>query len=119
MYCPKCGEVVDDKAIMCPYCKHKLQNIDAGSNVDYYEQKRNIPNHLALSILVTLFCCLPLGIIAIVNSAQVDSQLRAGNIEGARRSSRAAKNMIVWSVSLGAFFIIAYLIVVVMLGFQV
>lgn len=32
----------------------------------------NVPNHLVMSILCTLFCCLPLGIVGIINAAKVN-----------------------------------------------
>lgn len=34
------------------------------------------------SILVTLFCCLPLGIVGVVNATRVESRFYAGDIEG-------------------------------------
>ena len=43
----------------------------------------NIPNYLVQAILVTIFCCLPFGIVAIVFAAQVNSALAAGNYEAA------------------------------------
>jgi hypothetical protein len=60
------------------------------------ERRPNIPNYLVQSILVTLCCgCgLPFGIVAIVNAAQVNSKLSAGDIAGARRASDSAK---MWS----------------------
>ncbi len=53
-----------------------------------------IPNYLAQAILVTLFCCMPLGIPAIIYASQVNSKAQAGDIEGAKDSSRKAR---VWS----------------------
>ena len=50
-----------------------------------------VPNYLAQSILVTLFCCLPFGIPAIVYAAQVNGKLQAGDVAGAQASSRKAK----------------------------
>jgi hypothetical protein len=50
-----------------------------------------IPNYLVQSILVTLCCCLPLGIVAIVYSAQVNSKLSVGDVAGAQASSDKAK----------------------------
>ena len=50
-----------------------------------------IPNYLVWSILSTLCCCIPFGIVAIVFSAQVNSKLAAGDVAGARASSDKAK----------------------------
>jgi hypothetical protein len=50
-----------------------------------------IPNYLVQSILVTLCCCLPFGVAAIVYAAQVNSKQAAGDLAGARDSSNKAK----------------------------
>ena len=42
------------------------------------------------SILVTLFCCLPFGIVGIIKASQVESQFRVGNYTGAQQSSADA-----------------------------
>lgn len=47
-------------------------------------------NWLVESILVTLFCCLPFGIVAIVQAARVDSRFAAGDLQGALQSSKEA-----------------------------
>lgn len=54
-----------------------------------------IPNYLVQSIIVTLCCCLPLGVVAIVFAAQVNSKLAAGDVAGAREASAKAK-MFCW-----------------------
>lgn len=51
----------------------------------------NIPTYLVQSILVTIFCCMPFGIAAIVFAAQVESKRANGDIEGALSSSSKAK----------------------------
>lgn len=64
-----------------------------------------VPNHLVWAILVTLFCCLPLGIVSIVKAAEVNGKLAAGDLAGARQSSEAAKKWAIWgaAVTLAAF----------------
>ena len=62
---------------------------------------QKIPNYLAQSILVTLLCCLPLGIPAIVFAAQVNGKVAVGDVEGALNSSRKAKMWCWWALGLG------------------
>ncbi len=48
-------------------------------------------NYLIQSILVTLCCCLPLGIVGIIFAAQVDSKWNAGDQAGAISAAENAK----------------------------
>lgn len=78
-----------------------------------------IPNHLAWAIVSTvlsfLVCCVAClsfpgivtGIVAIVFSTKVNSLLRAGDIDGARRASASAK---IWCWVTTAILIVAVLI---------
>lgn len=63
------------------------------------------PNHMAWSILVTIFCCLPFGIVAIVKSSKVNGLWYNGYCDESRRMSESARNWCVGSmaVSLVAF----------------
>jgi hypothetical protein len=58
-------------------------------------------NYLAGAILVTLFCCLPAGIVAIVKAGQVNGLWQNGDYAGAQAASVAAKKWIWISVALG------------------
>ena len=49
-------------------------------------------NYLVWSILVTLFCCLPLGIVAIVKSASVNGLWAQGQYAEAQAAAASAKN---------------------------
>lgn len=51
----------------------------------------DIPNYLWQSIAVTLCCCLPFGIVAIVYAAQVKTKATVGDIAGAQDASSKAK----------------------------
>lgn len=64
--------------------------------------------YLALSILVTLLCCLPFGIPAIVFAAQIDGKLRSGDIAGATQSARMAKIWIIVGAASGFAFLLIY-----------
>ncbi|MDA3800442.1 MAG: CD225/dispanin family protein [Kiritimatiellae bacterium] len=103
MYCRKCGAQNDDNANKCLQCGEALQT--TAKNV---ELPQKIPNYLAQSILVTIFCCLPFGIAAIVFAAQVNSKIQAGDIQGAMASSRMAKIWSWWAFGVGIVFQIAY-----------
>src|SRR5437762_2059610 len=70
MYCRKCGTQNEDNAYQCVKCGEVLQQPQPGSAAPPPAQP--IPNYLAQAILVTVFCCLPFGIPAIVFAAQVN-----------------------------------------------
>lgn len=67
-----------------------------------------IPNHLVWAILVTLFCCLPGGIVAIVYAAQVDGKAAAGDYAGAQQSSDNAKLWCWISLGVGLLAVVAW-----------
>jgi hypothetical protein len=58
-------------------------------------------NYLVWSILVTLFCCLPLGIVAIIKSSQVNGLWAQGRYAEAQASADSAKKWVTWSVIIG------------------
>lgn len=59
-------------------------------------------NYLIWSVLVTLFCCLPLGIVAIIKSTSVDSAYNAGNHEAAQAAAADAKKWCIIGAVCGA-----------------
>ena len=83
MFCTKCGTRNDDAAATCTSCGDTLPNFP-----------ERVPNYLVQAILVTVCCCVPFGIPAIVFAAQVNSKLEASDLTGALESSRKAK---IWS----------------------
>lgn len=72
-----------------------------------------VKNYLVQSILVTLLCCLPLGIPAIIFASQVNSKLAMGDLEGAQAASRKAKMWSWWSFGAGLTATILYIILMV------
>ena len=89
MFCTKCGARNDDKASKCAQCGTILQH-PPYSGTGASEATR-VPNYLAQAILVTIFCCVPFGIPAIVFAAQVNGKLAAGDYTGAVEASKKAK----------------------------
>ncbi len=65
-------------------------------------------NYLVWSILVTLFCCLPLGIVAIVKSSQVSGLWAQGRYAEAQASADSAKKFVMWSVIAGVVVFVIY-----------
>ncbi|GAB3582139.1 CD225/dispanin family protein [Calidifontibacter terrae] len=53
-------------------------------------------NYLVWAILSTVLCCLPLGIVSVVFSTQVNSKWSLGDVQGAHESARKAK---LWAIA--------------------
>ena len=87
MFCRKCGAQNDDNAVKCFKCGEPMQEVTILPPMT----ATKIPNYLVQAILVTLCCCLPFGIVAIVYAAQVSSKVQAGDIQGALDASGKAK----------------------------
>lgn len=66
---------------------------------------------MAESILVTIFCCLPFGIVGIINASKVSSLYAQGNYDEAQRASADAKKWTLIGLCVGFVGIIAYLAV--------
>jgi len=133
MQCPFCGHNNPDTALTCGACglSPPLQKNDgslpppmagspqpppmsAGATPPPRSSARlpplpagQVPNYLVWSILATLCCCLPFGIVAVIYSAQVNTKLGAGDLAGAQTASDNAK-MWCW-ISLGAGVIVGIL----------
>jgi len=79
----------------------------------------SVPNYLVQAILVTICCCLPLGIPAIVFAAQVNSKLLAGDMAGAQDASNKAKMWCWIGFGLGlAANLISTILLLVIFGIQ-
>lgn len=89
MYCTQCGSALPAGAAVCPGCGKPVPQF--GAYAAQAAPAGSIPNYLVQSIVVTLCCCLPGGIVAIIFAAQVNSKLAAGDVAGAEAASRNAK----------------------------
>lgn len=67
------------------------------------------PTYMVWSIIATILCCLPAGIVAIVYSSSVSSRYYARDYEGARRASERAEIWIIVSIVTGIIFNALYL----------
>ena len=103
MFCRNCGEPIADQAVMCPKCGTAVAGKSGPA-----ANATSISNHLVGSILVTIFCCLPFGIPAIVYAAQVNSLIAAGDLDGARAASKNANTFMWVSFGIGLVVVLAY-----------
>lgn len=109
MYCRKCGATNDDNALKCVNCGEALQAAPEGG-----VPARQVANHLVYAILVTIFCCWPFGIPAIVFAAQVNGKLGSGDYAGAVDSSKKAAMWCWISFGLGLTVIVLWFVFGVM-----
>ena len=106
MYCSKCGNNLGTDASFCPNCGTPVPitgpatvpvpGDQASAGPEGWESQppedlTKIPTYLPYAILVTVFCCLPFGIPAIVYAARVSSRIAAGDGPGAMAESRNAR----------------------------
>lgn len=86
MFCSQCGKEIPENAQFCPECQLKVAPAPAN--------RVEVKSGLVQAILVTLLCCLPFGIVAIVYAAKVSRLVAEGDIAGAQE---AAKKSSMWS----------------------
>ena len=117
MYCTSCGSQNVDGARFCKDCGNELSEPTSAtgrfeprptSGTEQYAPPAHIPNYLVQAILVTIFCCLPFGIVSIVYAAQVNGKLVAGDISGARQASTNAKTWAWIAFGVGLLFAAGY-----------
>ena len=70
-------------------------------------------NYLVWSILVTLFCCLPFGIVAIIKSCAVDSAYNVGNLPAAQAAAAEAKKWCIIGAVSSVILSVLYLLIFV------
>ncbi len=65
-------------------------------------------NWLVESILVTIFCCFPFGIVGLVHASQVESRFFLGDVAGAERAAAEARKWTMVAVWVGISVIVLY-----------
>lgn len=71
-----------------------------------------VPNYMVPAI-VSIFCCWPLAIPAIIFASQVNNKVAAGDIAGAQEASKKAKMFSYIALGLGVVWVICVIIYVV------
>lgn len=72
-----------------------------------------VPNYMVPAI-ISIFCCWPLAIPAIIFAAQVNNKVAAGDVAGAQDSSKKAKMFAFIAIGLGVLGILIYVIMLVL-----
>ena len=75
----------------------------------------SVPNYLVPAI-ISLFCCLPLGIVGVIFAAQVNGKVAAGDTAGALDSAKKAKMFSFIAIGLGILGIVCYVLFFVIMG---
>ena len=115
MNCPNCGTSNLDNARICVNCGRPMNepappppptpppsSAPAGGPA--------VPNYLWQSIVVTLCCCPPFGIVSIIFALQVNSKLAAGDYAGALQASKNAKTWLLIGFILGLLGIVIWML---------
>ncbi len=125
--CRSCGADNDDSSMYCAYCGTRLpapppRQPDPQTYRTAYDTEHqpgrpagaytgpHVKNWLVESILITVLCCVPLGIGGIVNAMKVDRLAAEGDLAGAREASARAKLFVVIGVVLGIVFSVFYVL---------
>ena len=75
----------------------------------------SVPNYL-IPAIISLFCCLPLGIVGVIFAAQVNGKVAAGDTAGALDASKKAKMFSFIAIGLGLVGLICYVLFFVIWG---
>lgn len=113
MYCTNCRSQRPNDTSPCPSC-----GVPAMAMEPVQPPRQQIPNYLTQSILVTICCCMPFGIPAIVYSAQVNGKIQAGDVAGAIEASNKAKMWAWISLGAGALVGVLYFVAALLTGFE-
>ena len=74
-------------------------------------------NNLIWGILVTVLCCLPLGIVSIVKATQVSGLWAQGRVAEAQQAADDAKKFAVWGAIAGVIVFVVVVILNLVVGF--
>lgn len=97
-YCNDCGAEISANDKYCKQCG-RVVSLEAKANDPYQSPSsknasmrgsRHVDNHIVKAILVTLFCCMPFGVVSIVYASSVNCKLDDGNYSGAKMASDKA-----------------------------
>lgn len=86
MLCPKCHVAISDDAAFCSACGAAIRG-----DAPVQEPPAQVNTWLIPSILVTLCCCLPLGVVSLVFASKANSCVGRQDLAGAQQAAAKAK----------------------------
>ena len=123
-YCPQCGKPIADDVAFCPNCgaslKATVQAQPQAAQTQPADPGVKPDNHLVWSILTLIFCCMPLGVYALILGNDVNTLWTTGHYAEAREKAEKAKKMNIIGLVLGGigvFLYIIYMVVVMGIAF--
>jgi len=113
--CHECNAQISDAATTCPHCGAPVQKPAVVNSQPTVTTNPNVcpETHLTKAILVTLLCCWPLGIPAIVNAAGVSNAFIAGHYDLALEKSKNAEKWCKYCIITGVAFWVIYILIIV------
>lgn len=72
------------------------------------------PNNYLVPAIVSIFCCWPLAIVAIINATQVSSKWAAGDQAGAMAASANAKRWSTIAIGIGVALVVLQIILTIL-----
>lgn len=119
--CHDCGGKVSSDAAQCPHCGAKVKKeqtviVEPKTVATATTAQVKPDNWLTWSILSTLLCCLPFGVVGIVYASKVDSAWYAGRYDEARAAADKAKTFTLISAGVGIAVSVLYFIAIVASG---
>jgi len=72
-------QIPEEAKFACPHC---------GTLLEQPANAMNIKSHLAIAIIATLLCCVPLGIVSIIYATKVSQLVSLGKIAEAQEASK-------------------------------
>lgn len=115
MYCHYCGTKNEEDAAFCAKCGKRLAGAVEGPGPaptlpPLPPEPVRVSNYLAPAILVTILCCWPFGIPAIVYASQANQKAATGDIAGAKT---AASTALTWCwVAFGTGFVFGVIYII-------
>lgn len=94
-YCPHCGRPNPINATFCSSCGKPLNPQSQPMQPPQSSMASCPPTYLVWSILTTVLCCLPAGVVSIVYANKVEKLWHMGQYQESREASEKAKT---WAI---------------------